>query len=426
MKFFDGVGHVTATTGTGTITLGAAIDSSYFTFAEQGAVSTDQVYYRIDEDGDVEIGIGTLGASAGTLTRDTVLKSRIGGTAGTTKMTLAGSAEVLCVDVSENIANIGLGTTGIFIKADAGAVAFTKTAAGTADVKAGTLIEVDGKIFSFVSATAITMPTLTSGTDYAIWIKPDGTVEATADHVSPPVAASRKIGGFHYAPGGNATGTSGGDTTPAINPYSFWDLKFRPACPDPRGMVLVAGRFWVDIYPLGVNHHTDGTSKYNVTIADGASPPKIPAAFGGNGSSAYGSLTWWEASEVMQSHGKDLLSYAEFAAAMYGTTEATSGGTDPVSTILRAAYTSRWGVMLSTGNLWVWAREFGGPYGTAAYTANTNGRGSTYNLSNAAILGGSWSAAADSGSRASAWHNAPAHSGSSIGARGRSDLVCHV
>lgn len=97
MKFFDGVGHVTTTTGTGTITLGAAIDSSYFTFAEQGAADADEVYYRIDEDGDVEIGIGTLGSSGATLTRDTVLKSRIGGTAGTTKMTLGGAAEVLCI-----------------------------------------------------------------------------------------------------------------------------------------------------------------------------------------------------------------------------------------------------------------------------------------------------------------------------------------
>src|SRR5690606_32197157 len=138
--------------------------------------------------------------------------------------------------------------------------------------------------------TAITMPSLAAGTDYAIWIKPDGSLEATADHVSPPASGSRKIGGFHYAPGGNAAAQAGGNATPQINEYSFWDLKFRPACSDPRGMVLVAGTFWVDIYLLGVNHHTDGTSRYNVTIADGSSPPKVPTSFGGNGSSTYSTL----------------------------------------------------------------------------------------------------------------------------------------
>lgn len=321
-------------------------------------------------------------------------------------------------------ANIGLSDTGLLIKADPRAVAFSKTGVGTASIKAGTLVEVAGKLFSFAIATAITMPALTAGTDYAIWITPTGALEATTDHVSPPVASSRKIGGFQYAPGGNAAAQAGGNTTPQINEHSFWDLRFRPACPDPRGMALVAGSFWCDIYLLGVNHHTDGTSRYNVTIADGSSPPKVPAAFGGNGSTAYGSLNWWEASEVLQSHGKQLLDVAEFGAAMYGTTEASSGGTDPVSTILRAAYTSKWGVMLATGNLWQWGRDFGGLYGSAAYTAN--GRGSTYLLSNAALLGGYWDNGADSGSRSSNWHNLPSASNDFIGARGRCDHLCHV
>jgi hypothetical protein len=314
----------------------------------------------------------------------------------------------------------------LFRKADPTTVAFTKLTAGTAEIKAGTVVDVDGTTITFAAATAITMPTLTAGTDYAIYACTDGTVRADASFSAPSgytTANSRKIGGFHYAPGGNATGVAGGDTTPAINAYSFWDLKFKPSCPDPRAMALVANGFWTDIYLTGVDHYTNGTSKYNVTIADGSSPPKVPALFGGNGSTAYSTLNWWEAGEVARSHGKRLPTYDEFCALAYGTTEATSGGTDPVSTILRAAYTSKWGAMLSSGNLWQWGAEFGGGTGTAAWTANTTGRGSTYQLENAALFGGHWADTTDSGSRCSLWLYSPTVSYSHIGSRAVCDLL---
>jgi hypothetical protein len=311
---------------------------------------------------------------------------------------------------------------GLFVKADPTTVAFTKTGAGTAEIKAGTKVDVSGTLVEYAIAASITMPALSAGTDYAVWVKSDGTIQADASHTVAPGAGNwRKIGGFHYAPGGNATGTSGGDTTPAINAYSFWDLKFRPACPDPRGMALVADGFWADIYLLGVDHLTNGTSKYNVTIADGSSPPKIPTKFGGNGSTAYSTLNWWEANEVLQSHGKRSPTYDEFAALAYGTTEASSGGTDPTSTILRAAYTSKWGAMLATGNMWIWGANFGGGAAGAAWTANTGGRGSTYQMENAVLFGGFWDHTSNSGSRASYWSNSPASSYSYFGARGVCD-----
>jgi hypothetical protein len=265
------------------------------------------------------------------------------------------------------------------------------------------------------------MPTLTAGTDYAIYGCTDGTIRADANFSAPAsytTANSRKIGGFHYAPGGNAAAQAGGNTTVQINEYSLWDLKFRQACTDPRGMTLVADGFWSDIYLLGVDHLTNGTSKYNVTIADGSSPPKIPVKFGGNGSSAYGSLNRWEAAEVLMSYGKRLPDYGEFAALAYGTTEASSGGTDPGSTILRAAYTSRYGVMLASGNLYVWGSNFGGGAAGAGFTANTGGRGSTYQMENAVLFGGDWASGAVSGSRCSEWSNSPTLSVSSLSARG--------
>jgi len=316
-----------------------------------------------------------------------------------------------------------------FTKDNPDIVSFSKTGAGTATTSQKIWVNVGSTVLEIASGTTITMPTLAAGTDYAIWVKPDGALEATTNFTSPPVTDARKIGGFHYAPGGNAAAQAGGDTTPQINEYSFWDLNFRPACQDPRGMTLVAGGLWADIYLLGVDHYTNGTSKYNVTIADGAAPPKVPSAFGGNGSTAYANGTWWVMSEVGRAYGKRLPTYSEFAALAYGTTEATSsGGTDVPTTGVNGTgatsgwqvFTSKWGVVQSSGCMWTWGDEFGGPYLAASWAANTGGRGSTYNLSNAVILGGTWNFGAVSGSRTSAWDNSPTASYNVYGGR----LVC--
>ena len=313
-------------------------------------------------------------------------------------------------------------TYGLFCKADPTIVAFTKTGNFTISTATTLYVEVNGVLKTIASSAAVTMPgSAVAGTDYAIWAKTDGTLEATSNHTSPPTANARKIGGFHYAPGGNAAAQSGGNTTAQINEYSFWDLKFRPACSDPRGMTLVAGGFWCDIYLTGVDAITNGTSKYNVTHADGASPPKVPALFGGNGSTTYGSLTWFEASELARAFGKRPLFQSEFMAAAYGTTEASSVGADQGSSVLNAAYTSKWGVIRASGVLWVWGQERGGPFAAASWNANTEGRGSEYNAPNAAIFGGDWSNGAVCGSRASNWSRAASDSGSTFGLRCAAD-----
>ena len=305
-----------------------------------------------------------------------------------------------------------------FRKSDATLVAFTKVTANTAKTSSDLFIEVNNQAIYLPANTAITIPASpTIGSDYAIWATPTGTLEATTDFTSPPATNSRKIGGFHYAPGGNATGTSGGSTTPGINEYSFWDLKFRPVCKDPRGMSLIADNFWCDIYLTGVDAITNGSSKYNVEIADGSSPPKIPVMFGGTGSSTYGSYTWFQAQELAMYFGKRSMTQQEFMAAMYGTTEENSNGTDPVSTSLIAKYTSKWGIIQSTGCLYIWGRERGGPYAAASWNANTEGRGSEYNGPNASLFGGYWDLSSYSGSRCSGWDFAASVSGGVIGSR---------
>lgn len=331
------------------------------------------------------------------------------------------------VDIQAYNANLtSLSNKGIFYKSDSTIVAFSKTGNFTMQTAQAIKVEVNGSIKEIAASTSITMPTATAGTDYAIWAKTDGTLEATSNHTSPPTANARKVGGFHYAAGGNATGTSGGNTTAQINEYSIWDLKFRPVATDPRGMALVAGGFWMDIYLTGVDAITNGSSKYNVTIGDGSSPPKVPTMFGGNGSTTYGSYTWFEACELASAFNKRLPTQREFMAAGYGTTEATaSGGSDVPTTGATGTgatsawnvFTSKWGIIQSTGCMWIWADDRAGPYAAASWNANTEGRGSEYNAPNAGILGSHWNGGTSCGSRCSYWGYAASDSYFVIGSR---------
>ncbi len=85
----------TATTGTGTMTLGAAVGSAakgYFTdFATAGLANGDTVRYVIEDGANWEIGIGTYTFVGTTLSRDTVHLSSAG---GSTKISLSGTADV--------------------------------------------------------------------------------------------------------------------------------------------------------------------------------------------------------------------------------------------------------------------------------------------------------------------------------------------
>jgi len=92
----------TATTGTGTITLGSA-KAGYLTFAEAGVANTNTVTYVIVDGNDFEIGTGTYTTSGTTMSRDTVIASKIGGTAGTSKINLSGTAEVFLTIKAEDV-----------------------------------------------------------------------------------------------------------------------------------------------------------------------------------------------------------------------------------------------------------------------------------------------------------------------------------
>lgn len=366
----------------------------------------------------------------------TAIQRRGGTTAQHASFT--GLAREITIDTDKNTVVVHDGSTAggfplateasihsLFCKKEPLKVAWTKTGNGTAETQTDIYVEVDGLILTIDSGTSINMPTLAAGTDYAIWVAPDGTLEADTSFTTPPTANGRRIGGFHYAPGGNATGTSGGNSTAQINEYSFHDLKFRPACDDPRGMTLVAGGFWADIYLLNTNPDVNGTSSFGKTIADGSSPPIIPAAFGGNGSTNYGSFKWYECQEVFAAYGKKAPTYAEFMALAYGVTEETDRGSDPGTTQLDAARTSKWGVIQATGNLWVWGRDvIADGTGSGAWRDIAEGRGEiyTYNADlRAGRFGGDWNVGAQAGSRSSIWVISVANSFNSVSGRGVCD-----
>lgn len=255
-------------------------------------------------------------------------------------------------------------------KADPLSVAFLKTGAFTVSIKAGTSIKVGALAFLFASNTAITMPVSpTVGQDYGIWMQPNGDIVATNSLVTPSVINAILIGGFHYAAGSNATGyNTGGNLTPSINEYSIWDIKFRPKCSDPRGMALIGGMFWADIYLLGIDHHLNGTSRYNVAVATGTTKPKIPAMFGGDGSLLVTQMDWLWTAEIYDSFQKRFMNYKEFKTAAFGVVEEISREVAPVTTGYNTtnnsgasnkdnAYTSMFGLNHATGAHYVWGTE---------------------------------------------------------------------
>jgi hypothetical protein len=265
-------------------------------------------------------------------------------------------------------------------------------------IKAGTVFA--GRRFASDTAVGITDPA--PGTDYVIFVGEGGptAIKATALNIG------LTLGGFHLAPGGHATATSGGDEMPAVNPFSLWDRQFRPACPDPRGMAHIAmsdHAFWCDIYLTGVDHLTAGTSACRATIADGDDPPRDPAT-----GHSFKQFDYATACAVMKHHGKGLLSFEEFAFATYGVTERSAARKNPEVTKLDAPRTSRFGLMQATGNMWVWGTD-GHP-----------------DIPRASILGGSWLDDEGAGSRFAYLGVWAGGSDGSLGARGRSDHLMPV
>jgi len=288
------------------------------------------------------------------------------------------------------------GANSLLVKTDPGSPALKVTGRGTVIVKAGTRL---GE-HRFTADVDVRLPAagLEPGSDYGVMLGHEFVPQAIKLITATPL--DLQIGGFHFAPGGNAAARAGGDDTPTINPFSCWDLNFRPACPDPRGMALVelfGSKFWCDIYLTGANCAKDGTSQFGVAIADGDNRPLDASG------KKYKRFDYETAVAALAAHGKGLLGAEEFFAAAFGVTERSSAKDDPETIGLDAPRTSKFGLMQATGNLWVWGHD-GDP-----------------DTPRASFFGGSWWNGGNAGSRYADLGYWPGVSSGCIGARGRSD-----
>jgi hypothetical protein len=191
----------TATTGTGTITLGAA-ESGYQTFADAGVSDTNVVRYAIEDGANFELGTGTYTASGTTLTR-TVTESSNSDSA----INLSGSAVVFvtatAADFLPPAANVTLDDTDLVVavatdmqdfadKTDAALLKARSTGISktfnTASVSVGgttfTIPAIEGEIYTaagyyeidYAGATGVTVTDLTEESTW-VYVDNAGTLQ---------------------------------------------------------------------------------------------------------------------------------------------------------------------------------------------------------------------------------------------------------
>lgn len=110
-KIYNLARMTTATTGTGTITLGAAV-SGYLSFAGAGATDGQTVSYGIKDGANSEVGTGVYTSAGTTLTRSVTTSTN-----SNSAINLSGSAEVFITPRKEDLLSISETQTANFVYA---------------------------------------------------------------------------------------------------------------------------------------------------------------------------------------------------------------------------------------------------------------------------------------------------------------------
>jgi hypothetical protein len=170
-KLFNLAGMDSATTGTGTLTLGSAL-AGLLTFANAGVVDGDVISYSIVDGTSTEVGTGTYTASGTTLTRTTVINSTNSGS----KIDCSGSQKVYISVLASDIYNNGwIPATGTwsYSSADDPTYVISVNADMTAIIGVGQKIKLTQTTDKYFIVTAVgaysggnTLITVYGGTDY--------------------------------------------------------------------------------------------------------------------------------------------------------------------------------------------------------------------------------------------------------------------
>lgn len=295
---------------------------------------------------------------------------------------------------------------------------FTKVNPHSISIPAGFKVAVNNKIISLSEDYVLSLNsnldegTKIAGKDYYVYARENGTFYISANN---SIATDKLVGGFHYGltPENEVRPTNALKTeddmvmSRGIKGYSLWDLSWKPKNKRPEGKVLVNNIFWRDIYPADEDYALRGYSSCfaldgatSAKIAGGAETngrkfPKIPLTKGGNGTLNYGSLTWYEANEIINEVGSRMISYDEFSNSSYGVVEQKSLKElgYPLGTGIIKHYReleSKWGVEMAVGCQWTWTKELMNGYGTTDFAHRlglTDNRGYLYATSNSPVAG---------------------------------------
>ena len=214
-------------------------------------------------------------------------------------------------------------------------------------------------------------------------------------------STSRKIGGFHFGrTRPDAERFNAGYACPVeIIHNSCWDLQHRPKC-DPAGMVeIIPGSLWADIYLA-----SEGSGSWPETV-----PQSKFNAVPITGSDGYSRLDY---ARLAANAGKRLPNYQEFLALAYGVPQGATGASGRTNTGQHGGYgfdcISTRNVDQPSGNIYQQGSHYydrsnasdswNDSLNTGQDSAHNHGQwyGTDFRT---AVFGGSWSYAAQSGSR---------------------------